>query len=950
MTFSYTKKHLLVPKKERGLATFFLSLAVATAFFIPYIIFGDGYFIFFGDFNVQQIPFYRLCHDAIRSGEIGWNWYTDLGSNFIASYSFYTLGSPFFWLTIPFPNSFLPYLMGPLLILKFACASLTSYYFIRRFTRTPFAAQIGALLYAFSGFSIYNIFFNHFHEAIIVLPLLLLSLELLLTENKRGIFALTVALCAIVNYFFFFGMVVFTIIYWFIRMISGAYKFRFSRFFALISEAVIGVTLAAFLLLPSLSVLLSNTRVNDILIGWGGVLYGKEQIYLNIIECFFFPPDIPARPVFFPGANVKWSSLGGWMPVFSMTAVLGFCHSRKKHWLSRVIYTCTFMALVPFLNSAFYAFNDSYYARWFYMPILMMALATAITIEDKEINWKQGFTYTAVITAAFAIVIGLFPQKVDDKIVIGLYTDAGKENNIYFYRFLIAVGIAAASLLLCRLLIFIRDKNKKLLFRRASIGFVCLTIVAYSCVYLYQGSYHSYDQHEVMIDKLIEGKVDLPDDEHYRIDTYDCVDNTGMYLGYPTINAFHSVVSPSIMEYYDFIGVTRDVASRPGREYFSIRSLLSVKYLLNRTDGDSFIGDDGYTVMPGYEYVNTEGGYYIYENQSYIPFGFSYDYYITKTECEAYYSDEARADVMLKAILLSDEDAEKYGTGMESYSLYSENYVEPEENYEELYPDDPIFDVQSSDTDSSLEESSGISDGEITDSQLETEESGETQQVYPESDEYVMSLSMSEDELKKDAAHLKESSALSFEIDGDGFSASVARDKTTLVFFSVPYDEGWRATVNGEKAEIIKANIGFMAVQVPAGVSDIRFDYTTPYLNLGLLISGSGLIIFIIYILAAHSYKRSHAIEELYPEGDALIESWCKEELESSMEEESQVRVGVLDKLPDTPEEFIPQDFHKYHTGFQIDTSAFEEKQENSIDINEAEQYNTDENKKGELD
>ena len=933
MTFSYAKKHLLAPTKERGTATFFLSLLIATAFFIPYIIFGDGYFIFYGDFNVQQIPFYQLCHDAVRNGNWGWNWNTDLGSNFIAAYSFYTLGSPFFWLTIPFPNYFLPYLMGPLLILKIACAALTSYWFIRRFTRTPFAAQVGALLYAFSGFSIYNIFFNHFHEAIIVFPLLLLALELLITENRRGIFALTVALSALVNYFFFFGMVVFTVIYWFIRMVSGAYKFRFSRFLVIILEAVLGVALAAFLLAPSLAMIVSNTRVNDILIGWGGILYGKEQIYLNIIECFFFPPDIPARPVFFPGANVKWSSLGGWLPVFSMTAVIGFCQSKKKHWLKTVIYTCAFMAMVPFLNSAFYAFNDSYYARWFYMPILMMALATAITIEGKEINWKSGFKLTAVITAAIAIVVGLFPQRVDGKIVIGLYTEAGDSDNLYLIRFLIAVGIAVFSLIVCRLLIFLRDKNKKQFFKRATIGFVSITIVLYSCVYLYQGSSHSYKQHEVMIDKLIEGEVELPQHENYRIDTYDCVDNTGMYLSYPTINAFHSVVSPSIMEYYDFIGVTRDVASRPDRKYFSIRSLLSVKYLLNRTDGDSFIGDDGYTIMPGYKYLKTDGGYYIYENTAYIPYGFSYDYYITKEECEAFYSEVARADVMLKAIVLSSDDALKYGGGMQSYSEYSENYVEPEEEYYE-----PIIPEDSSLPPTDSDQSSVIEQEEPQIPVVEFEQ------------EYVMSLSMGEDELFKDAEHLAKSSAIRFDIDNGGFSATVSRDKSNLVFFSVPYDEGWSATVNGQTAEIVKANIGFMAVEVPAGVSEIRFDYTPPYLNTGLIISGGALVIFIIYILAAFSYKRSHLTEECYPEGDSLIDAWSKEEYENSVLEENYETQGVLDKLPENPEEFIPMSTHKYQTGFQIDTSVFEQDDEKSIDNNQNTEYNTDENKKGELD
>ena len=173
----------LKKRKEMRLRTFLFAMITATAFFIPYIIYGHGYFIFYGDFNVQQIPFYQLCHRAIREGNILWNSGTDLGVNFIGSYSFYTLGSPFFWLTLPFPEWMLPYLMGPLLILKFSCAALTGYLYIRRFTRTPIAASIGGLLYAFSGFSVYNIFFNHFHEAIICFPLLLLAVELFIAEN-----------------------------------------------------------------------------------------------------------------------------------------------------------------------------------------------------------------------------------------------------------------------------------------------------------------------------------------------------------------------------------------------------------------------------------------------------------------------------------------------------------------------------------------------------------------------------------------------------------------------------------------------------------------------------------------------------------------------------------------------------------------------------------------------
>ena len=104
-----------------GVRAFCLAFLTACIVFVPFMIFDGGYFLFYGDFNVQQVPFYQMLHDAIRSGNWGWSWTTDLGANQVGSYTFYNLTSPFFWLTIPFPNDWVPFLMAPLLILKNAC-------------------------------------------------------------------------------------------------------------------------------------------------------------------------------------------------------------------------------------------------------------------------------------------------------------------------------------------------------------------------------------------------------------------------------------------------------------------------------------------------------------------------------------------------------------------------------------------------------------------------------------------------------------------------------------------------------------------------------------------------------------------------------------------------------------------------------------------------------------
>ena len=52
------------------LKAFFLGLGLSFLVFLPFLLVDGGRFLFYGDFNVQQVPFYRLAHDAVRAG----NW------------------------------------------------------------------------------------------------------------------------------------------------------------------------------------------------------------------------------------------------------------------------------------------------------------------------------------------------------------------------------------------------------------------------------------------------------------------------------------------------------------------------------------------------------------------------------------------------------------------------------------------------------------------------------------------------------------------------------------------------------------------------------------------------------------------------------------------------------------------------------------------------------------
>lgn len=789
-------------EKKLYLKTFIIAFLTTAAFFLPFLISDRGIFLFYGDYNVQQIPFYQLAHRAIREGNIGFNFYTDLGVNFIGSYSFYLLGSPFFWLTLPFPNSWLPYLMAPLFCLKFATAATTGAAYISRFVQNKNYALIGGLLYAFSGFGIYNIFFNHFHEVIAFFPLLLLSLELYVEEGRRGFFAFSVFLTALCNYFFFFGEVVFVVIYFFVRLASSkTWRLKFSEFLGLAFEAVIGLCLSMVLLLPAIITVLGNSRVEAFLDGWSLLVYYSEQRYFAILECLFFPPDIPARPNFFPDANAKWSSLGAWLPLIGMCGVITFMQTHKKHFIRRMLGISLVMALIPGLNSLFSALNEAYYARWFFMPILLMALASVIALErctDKEFN--SGIRWSLLITLTFCAV-GILPDKTDEGIKFGLVP--------YPERFWIYVLIALGSIMLTVFVVNVWRKRKN--FFKVMTAAVCIVTVIYSFAFISMGKSHSYDENFI-IDNAVYGSekisLEAEDDEFFRIDVFDGMDNLPMYWKLPSIQAFHSIVPESVMTMYPELGIERGVGSRPEPEHYALRTLTSCKYLFiesNHAEPE---------ICLGFEKIDAQNGFDIYKNEYYVPMGWVYEQYCSKEDYDST-AEDYRARLMLKAICLSEEQEEKYGKYMTEFDR--------------------------------------------------------------------VNSFLSEYDMKEDTDKLRESCADSFVVTKTGFKSEITLKNDNLVFYSVPYDKGWRAYVNGKEVEVERVNSGFVAVLASAGDNVIEFKYTTPGLLLGTIISAVSLLALLVYLLIIHLYRKKHPLKKKI-ESDELFDE-LKDMLDSQSED-----------------------------------------------------------------
>ena len=776
--------------KSRAWQAFLIALGLAFLLFIPHILNTGGYFTYYGDFNAQQIPFYRMCHDAVRAGDFSWNWTTDLGVNFIGSYSFYLLGSPFFWLTIPFPSAAVPYMIAPLLMLKMALMSLTAYLYLHRFVRSDYAV-LGGIMYSFSGFSIYNIFFNHFHEAMVYFPLILYALERFMKDGKRGLFAVTMFLSAINNYYFFIGQCVFLIIYWLVRAASHAWDLTPAKFGLLIFEAAIGTAVAGVLLLPSYYSVIQNSRTTSIISGWASLYTVKSQRFWDIIHSFFFPPDLAARPNFFPDADNKWASMSAWLPMFGCTGAIAFFQSRKhKNWLHRLLIILVICTEIPLFNSMFQLFNSAYYARWYYMLTMMLITATVMCIESKpsapQPNWPRAFGWSLGITAFFVGILAYMPKSwtpTNGKIESGLYKD---KDRFWTYVAVVLIGLALSALVL-----YIKKKKPKWFY---SVALVCLCGISIGYSWYMVGQGHEISTYHAawVKERAIEGidKINLPEqDEWSRIDVNSSMDNMGIYWEIPCIQAFHSIVPGALSDFYESIGVHRGVASRPGQEHYAIRGLLSVKWMFDyaNTEGQHhaknstsyFESSDGTMKEEGFTYAFMQNGFKVYRNNNFVPMGFTYEGYITRTEYKQLSSDDNREQMLMKVLVVEDADVRT------------------------VAPYLPHVDPQS---------------------------------VAYGYDMYV-----------QDCNARRASAATSFKAYSTGFTATIEMDKANFAFFTVPYESGWSATVNGKPATVIKSGVGFMAVLCEAGVNQIEFTYRTPGLAAGALVTAGSAVVLAVY-------------------------------------------------------------------------------------------------------
>ena len=745
---------------------------------LPFFLYRGGTWFYYGDYNVQQVPFYIFCHRMVREGYLFWTPFLDLGSNIQSSFSMYLWGSPFFWMTIPFPESFLPNLMLLIMALKYGTALTTAFAWLKTQTRTNHGALFGAFLYAFSGFQGTNIVFNHFHDVTAFFPLFLLALDYLVQKKNKAPFAFMTFFMLVLNYFFFVGEVLFLILYYLFRYApTQSIKKTAAQSLQIIMIALTGGLAASVLWVQILSGMLGNNRLSNVLSGKDLLIYQHISTYPAILKSFFMLPDMVGRGTLFTNDSIRVSSIAGYLPVVALTGVIAYFLTHKGTWKKRLLSLCTVMAFVPVLNASFSGFNTAVYGRWYFMPLLVMAAVSAIAMEEREERaLRTGMTVSVAVAVVFMLCTFL--------------PEFQEEGVKWFARFehpeLLIIQYLSTILMFPVLYYFVCRYESS---EERGLDQKAVRVIAACCVFttaaaLFMGStVVSNDGRDKWKTQLLQERPILPaDDTYFRTETDSASTNYDLIWGYPQMHSFQSTVSPSIFQFYlHALNLRRSVESSMPFDKIGGRAIISERYCLENKwvkASRNYTEEGG---IQGFKQVSADAGFVVYENENYIPMGFTFESCISEEAFESL-SGKIADRLLVKDLILSKEDLEKH----------ADILTEDKETHEK-----------------------------------------------------VMSYSSFREECKK----RRESACAEVLFHRKGFDAKADMERENLLFFSVPHDRGFEATVDGQKADIVRADFGLMAVRVPEGKHDISFRYKPFLFTEGVLLSILGVTMILLLLL-----------------------------------------------------------------------------------------------------
>lgn len=827
-----------------------------------------------------------------------WDMSLGYGADILSTLNYYAIGDPLNLLYGFVSPKNTETMYDFMILLRMYLAGITFIMYARKMKKRSYGTVIGALVYVFSGFC-FRLGLRHpfFINPMIYFPLLCLGIEKIYQRERPYVFIFAVCVSAMSNYYFLYMLTIFAVIYAWIRFYKYTEENKMKNFFLTILKFgmyyTLGIAMAAVILLPSVIGFLGNGRYGKG-VDWKSLIVYPGKYYLLFIENFIGYGNM--------GSNTN----AGYLPIVGIVVLFTLFSQRMKHKKYRVAFIASIIALIlPIFG---YAFNGFSYAnnRWAFALSFIVALLTAEMYPRLFVMSKRqqiGIGAGIIIYTVFCIIV-----------------NASGEEILKNKGIMAACGLIAVFYILLLIFQRLGYDTQKRIVRVSMAILLLISVgvhgyyrfdpkeYAYTQEFMDQGqAYRTLKEDNIrMLSKVNDPSVYRVHAEGYRYKNYGLINHLNTISGYYSITA--KCVTDTIKG-YDTLGMQYADKYKGVDQRLGLLSLAGVKYITVAHNSQvakdvSSKGDVPY----GVEKQSKKGNITLYKNKYALPFAYAYDSYMTEQQYEQL-NGIGKEQAMLAQIILNQHPADKEiqhneqrnDPDIQTISLpetrisspkgkkYADITVPVEKDKETyLYFKNLVYHGKKNGDDNFILTGRKGTKGILVtqnDVQQKIHIQSTFNPYYFGRKDYIVKinhqtskakekvrlnfLSPGEYEFddislitvpKKDVlARLKErkeNSMKQIQYEGNHFRGVYHAKKDQILCVTIPYSKGWKATVNGNRTKIYKANGMFMGIIMKKGTQSVKLDYETPGLKIGAWISLVAWIGLGIYGLYFEKYRK----------------------------------------------------------------------------------------------
>ncbi len=855
----------------------FIPIAIFLVVFMGPNITQGRYTLLVSDLNGQYVNYFLYFKEAILRGDnLFYSFSMLLGGDTFSLIGYYLL-SPLNIILLLWPSSSIASGIFTVIAIKVGLSGLTSYLYFSRKRENAFYPLIFSTTYALGGYIFAYFMHVMWLDALYLLPLVILGLELLVEKKNKTLYIISLALAIVSCYYTGYMIAGFSLVYFIYLQIRDrqSAKDRFKTIFTFSWTSILAAAMSAVTLFPTLLSQMGNrqaqTTVNN------GILHSAADIFAKFFTGVFNDVEFSeGAPQIYCGIFILF------------LLVLFFISIRENTrqviagaFLLATLFACFSIGILDRVWHGM-AMPNNFTHRYAFVFIF----SCVVLAEECFSNRKLSITLPKLIISDIiiaALAAWIFSSKPGEMSIILLAIDMAALIAISGLFYLYRKNTLNNRLYMLMLLLFIQGAQ----------------LLLNGKVYT---ELHNYDDHSTegfySATKPIVEEVQNMDDGFYRLEkTYHNSQNDAMMLSFNGLSHFSSADKSYIRGFMGNLGYNKsydfwayyDKGATPAAD-----SLLGVKYILSKEpvtyyDETAAIASQRLYKNPSALEIGTVCSDQIknlmltadapFENQEMIfsaMLGTETDMFIAYEEPElglvnltASDNSYGKIDVLSDGIILFSFTAKDsnpiymylpcvYNPGLQ-VAVNGEDKGEYLVTYHR-----GIFEL------GSFEEGEQVS--------VELYLHG-THAVF----ENIQLYGLDTDKLEETAISLQEQGWTVNEYNSGRVNATfTVEQENSVLFITIPYNKNWKITVDGNAASAHEVLDALIAVEVEPGTHTIKMHYEPAGLSLGCIVSALSLTCFIL--LALIEIKRAKKVaaaskqQEAEPQPEASESETSKSE------------------------------------------------------------------------